>query len=154
MSKVKVNERNSFKTVIAETKIVKGETIIPLKGNKASTPDKYSLQISETEHLSPYSSDTSDPLSVWRFLNHSCSANSHIDLQKMALIALSDILPGEEVRFNYNTTELKIAAPFLCECNSGNCYGEIKGFGYLPKEEQKKLASYLAPHLKKIIELP
>lgn len=149
--KITVKELNSFKTVVANSPIGKGETIILFSGNRSAVANKYSLQISETEHLSPYSSDRDDPLSIWQFLNHSCSANCYIDYNKIALVALTDIKEGEEVRFNYNTTEFEIATPFICNCNSLNCYGEIKGFRYLPRAEQIKLTAYLAPHLKRIL---
>lgn len=138
--KIIVKEQDSFKTIVAKVKISKGETIILFTGNRSAVANKYSLQISETEHLSPYSADQNDLRSIWQFLNHSCSANSFIDFHNLALIALKDISEGEEVRFNYNTTELEIATPFICNCNSINCYGEIKGFKYLSKERKKSFS--------------
>lgn len=146
---IEVKSLNSFNTVVAKSNIAKGEIITNISGRTTLSPSKYSLQISKTEHLLPHSSDSKDPICIWRFLNHSCEPNSFIDIQRMTLIALTDIQKDEEVRFNYNTTEFEIATPFNCHCNSQNCYGKVKGFRYLSKEEQKKLALYLAPHFQK-----
>lgn len=148
-SKIKVKPLNYFNTVVANSNTAKGEIITEIRGELTESASKYSIQISETEHLLPFSSNPNDPVSTWRFLNHSCEPNSYIDLQKMVLIALTDIFEGEEVRFNYNTTEFEISSPFICNCKSINCYGKIKGFRHLSGEKQKILNPYIAPYLKK-----
>jgi len=147
--KIKVKSLDSFNTVIAKSYITKGEIITHISGQPAKKASKYSIQISTTEHLLPYSSDPNDPVSIWRFLNHSCEPNAFIDIEKMNLIAFVDIAENEEVRFNYNTTEFEIASPFNCNCNSLNCNGEIKGFKYLSEYNRKKLGKQIPAYLRK-----
>jgi SET domain len=147
--KIKVKSLNSFNTVVAKSKIARGEIITPLTGEAAPGASKYSIQISQTEHVLPYSPDPEDPTSFWRFLNHSCTPNSFIDVQKMALVALGAVAEGDEVRINYNTTEFEIASPFSCNCGALNCDGEIKGYRHLSRAKQQILNPYLAPYLKK-----
>lgn len=137
--KTKVVSKNSFYTVIALTTIQAGETILHIEGTFTDHPSKYSIQISKNKHLLPYSSDPDDPLSHWRFLNHSCDPNSFVDLIKMDVVALRTINKEEEVRFNYNLTEYDLATPFVCNCGEKNCLGEIKGFRYLSEQQLAQL---------------
>jgi hypothetical protein len=81
----------------------------------------------------------------WRFLNHSCDGNTRI--QGNCLIALRPICPGEEVTFNYNTTEYEMASPFTCHCGSPFCIGEIRGYKFLARSERERLQPLLSLHL-------
>jgi len=54
--------------------------------------------------------------------------------------ALRDIAPGEEVTFNYLTTESEMAAPFNCICGSANCFEFIQGRNFLTREQADRLA--------------
>ena len=148
--RTKVISINDFFTVIATETIERGEIIFPLAGNIVKQPSKYSIQINSAEHLLPYSNNPEDSSSIWRFMNHSCDPNTSFDIEKMVLVAIKNINPNEEVRFNYNTTEYEMASPFLCKCGSKNCYKEIKGFNYLSDIEKKDI-KYLAAHLKKML---
>ena len=152
MLNIKVIEKANHHTVYSTKKISKGENIIELEGIPQSFPSKYSLQIAEKKHLVPFSDSSEDERSFWRFLNHSCQPNSYFDLDKMTLIALREIHAGQEITYNYCTTEYDMASPFKCVCGSDVCYGEIKGFRYLPKAKQQELVGTLAPYLKKYCE--
>lgn len=148
MNKIKVSKKNNRFSVVALKNISKGEYILKLQGTISSVPDKYSIQIDAQKHLYPFSEDPQDESSFFRFLNHSCMSNSYFDIPNMALIALKNILPGEDVTFHYCTTEHEMAFPFQCLCGTVNCLKEIKGFRYLSAEIKKELFSQLAPHLK------
>ena len=151
ISKIVIGRKENFYAVCAKTKISVGDVILTLQGKIVSVPSKYTIQIAKDKHISPLTNNIKDEMSVWQFINHSCDANSYFDLSKMELIALSDILPGKEICFNYCTTEYDMAAPFCCECGSVNCYAEIKGFKYLTEEEINKLFTFLATHFKKYV---
>ncbi|MFH1004151.1 MAG: SET domain-containing protein-lysine N-methyltransferase [Bacteroidota bacterium] len=145
--KIVVVQKKNY-AVYSKIKISANDAILTLQGVPVSEPSKYTIQNAKDKHLSPFSNNIKDEMSVWQFLNHSCNANSYFDFHRMQLIALSNIPSGKEICFNYCTTEYDIVAPFRCECGSSNCYGEIKGLKYLTKEEIKKLQEFLAPHLK------
>jgi hypothetical protein len=86
------------------------------------------------------------------FLNHSCNPNCYIDFNGIRLTALRPIKAGEELTYNYNTTEYDLVnseAPsfFKCSCDSKDCYEIIKGFKYLKQKE--KIKPFLSPFLKK-----
>ncbi len=42
------------------------------------------------------------------FINHSCSPNTKLDLERRWFIAVKDILKSQEITFNYLTTEWDI----------------------------------------------
>ncbi|MBW2981976.1 SET domain-containing protein [Candidatus Woesearchaeota archaeon] len=115
-------------------------------GNDAETNPE-SLQINEDKFLE----------STMLFddnLNHSCDPNCYIDWDKLNLVALKDIKKGEELTFNYCTSDWDDAnlledCSFECKCGSKNCIGKMKGFRYLTFEQKKKIEKYLSPFLKK-----
>ena len=150
MNNVKVASKKNYFCVVATKKILKGEIILKLQGITSASPDKYSIQVGEQEHLLAFSEDPQDELSAFRFINHSCAPNSYFDIPNMSLIALKNIDMNEEIVYHYCTTEFEMASPFQCLCGNANCILEIKGFRYLSDEKKKSFFSQLAPHLKKI----
>jgi len=84
------------------------------------------------------------------FINHSCSPNIKLDVAKRWFIAIKDIKKNSEITFNYCTTEWDMrgyGTDFLCRCGSPKCYGHVRGFKYLTKEQRRKLKSMLSPFL-------
>ena len=125
--------------VIATQTVHAGGEVLEFIGELVDRPSKYSLQVGEDLHLL---APEGEP---WRYLNHSCDPNAR--MAGMKLLALRDIAPGDEVTFDYNTTEWAMATPFTCGC--GACDGRlIAGFSRLSPREQADLEPRLADHLK------
>lgn len=147
----KVKKKSGHFGVYAQKNIAEGETIITLKGVFKDFPSKYSIQVDAHIHLHPLHDNPHRDHSIWTSLNHNCIPNSYISTKDMTLKSLTEIAAGEEITFNYNSTEYDMAAPFNCDCKSKNCYGEIKGFKYLSPTRQTELSpiilEYLLPHL-------
>lgn len=61
-----------------------------------------------------------------RWINHSCEANCETidDEGKIWIAAVRDILPGEELTFNY-CYDLDEYMDHPCQCGSSNCVGYI-----------------------------
>lgn len=135
--------------VFAKIIIPKDTIILHLEGVVIQEPTKYSIQVDTHQHLEI--PENINPFSIsayhWKFLNHSCLPNGYFNMQDKTFRALKNILKGEEITFNYNTTEYKLATPFQCQCHSGNCYGEIKGFRFLSLKQQNEIQHLLVPHL-------
>lgn len=121
-----------------------------LKTLAQSTP--MSLQLSEDLFLT--SDGRFDDL-----VNHSCSPNCavHFNGLNIALVALTNIKPGEEITFNYNTTEWDLIqqsqvfgqpCSLTCRCGNTNCQGEINGFKYLPLQEKIRISHLVSPFLR------
>lgn len=56
-----------------------------------------------------------------RYTNHSCNPNTKVDQDGGLLVAISEIKEGEEITFNYKSSERKIVNPFRCFCGDRNC---------------------------------
>jgi SET domain-containing protein len=73
-----------------------------------------------------------------RFLNHSCSPNCEAEVMddRIWIIAHRDILPGEEVTFNYGF-DLEDYKNYPCRCGAPNCVGFIVAeefFGHVRRQ--------------------
>ena len=147
MTPIIVSQHGNSKTVTAARNIKSGEKILTLKGNIQSFPTKYSIQIGFNTHLIPISSNPLDTNSIWQYLNHSCSPNAYFNIENLTLLAKKNILKGQEINFNYNTTEYEMASPFTCYCQSANCLGTIKGYNYLSYTEKNKIADSTPQHI-------
>jgi hypothetical protein len=86
-------------------------------------------------------------------LNHSCNPNCFIAWSKVCLIASQDIKAGEELTYNYNTSEYDLLEDnndfsFMCKCGCENCVGIVKGFKYLTLKQKISFKDNLSPFLK------
>ncbi len=95
-------------------------------GSKAK-PCSHSIQTNVNEHI------MMDAPAI--LINHSCDPNVGVAMQlneggSYDFVALRDIQEGEELRFDYETTEYVVGAFEDCMCGADNCRGNIKGFKY------------------------
>ncbi len=74
------------------------------------------------------------------FINHSCDPNTGIR-DDIRLVALRDLRPGEEIRYDYSTTMDEDHWEMDCRCGSPKCRGVIRDFKWLPKELKLELMS-------------
>jgi SET domain-containing protein len=145
---IKKSRRNG-KGVYVKKHIKKGQLVISLaqSGTISSNVNasKKAIQIDADLYLDPKHH-------VWGFLNHSCEPNTMFDSENFQIFAIRDIMAGEEITYNYCTTEFDLLAKnehFSCRCGSKNCIGTISGFKHLPQELKVQLKPYLANYLKK-----
>ncbi|XP_055888108.1 uncharacterized protein LOC106075037 isoform X1 [Biomphalaria glabrata] len=70
---------------------------------------------------------------IGRYVNHSCKPNCEMQkwnvngLYRMVLFALRDILPGEELSYDYNFDPFNQETQQECRCGSSDCRGVIGG---------------------------
>ena len=103
----------------------KGEIILLLKGNHFPFPTRTSIQVGKDKHVENYEGG---------LINHNCNPNSNIltipDVEPAIVVANTTIFKGEEITFDYETTEVDMAKPFKC-----NCHGNwIRGKNYRYQE--------------------
>ncbi len=134
---------------IAMRTIESGERLYRLKGRLCDTPTRYSVQISKDKHIDMYEQIELEEILdgyPFHFINHSCEPNMY--LNKRAFHAARIIHRGEELTFNYNTSEYDMAEPFVCRCGSLFCSGWIRGFKYLSYLEAQRLLPILPDYLR------
>jgi uncharacterized protein len=116
--------------LFAKTRIPAGETIIEYTGERISKEESlrrcmegnnYIFSINEAFDL-----DGSIESNFARFINHSCAPNAEAQLEgdQVWIVALRDILPGEEISFNYGY-DLDDYREHPCQCGAVNCVGYI-----------------------------
>lgn len=138
---IEVRDHAGFKGVFALDYIAEDSVIFFLKGTVSTQPTRYTIQLNQNEHLNfPDIGKTNDDLDYcWQYLNHSCEPNGYMNTAELTFRALRDIEPGEEITFNYLTTESDMAVPFNCCCGSAICFGLIQGRNFLSPAQSKRL---------------
>ena len=139
---IEVRNNGGFKGIFAKETILKDSVIFRLKGTIAKTPTKYTIQLGIKQHLSfPTIRKPKDDIDYcWQYLNHCCEPNGYMNTSERTFRALRDIEPGEEITFNYLSTESEMAVPFNCICGSPNCFGFIQGRNFLTPAQATRLA--------------
>ncbi|MBX9851776.1 MAG: SET domain-containing protein [Cytophagaceae bacterium] len=137
--KFEVKESGSLgRGLFAKKKISKGERILEFTGpiifseqveKKPKDKNSYPLQIGTLEYI-----DLEEPGVL---ANHSCSPNAGIQNDRF-LVALEDILPGEEIVYDYSTTMDEDNWTLECKCGNANCRHIIGDFRHLPAEVRTK----------------
>jgi len=151
-ARVAVTRTGDHYLVVAAGAIDAGETILTVDGVLSPVPSRFSIQIARDQHVEP--GPGGDPVAMeryqWRFLNHSCAPSAY--LRGRALIALRPLQAGEEVTFDYHTTEWDMASPFACLCGARQCVGKVRGFKHLSPARKRRLRPWLAEHVRQLGE--
>ena len=125
MPEIEVREiRENVRGLFANQQIKKGNIILMLRGNKISKPTKTSIQIGDKQHIEDHKGG---------FINHHCNPNAEINVHldfmgsnptsrnetntTALVVAKKTISKGDEITFDYTTTEEKLASPFMCDCH-------------------------------------
>jgi uncharacterized protein len=141
--------------LIAREPIVRGEVLV-VWGGEAVTWDelmtfsdrdrRFSVQVEEQVFLAPVRRN----LEPGDFINHSCSPNAGMSGQ-IAIVAMRDISPGEEVCFDYAMTDSVPYDEFPCGCGAVNCRGRVTANDWKLPELQKAYKGYFSPYLQRLI---
>ena len=145
MTKVVLESSDAHgKGVFACAPIARGECIMTFSGTLFSRAqvdfDDYHLQVGEDLYLGP-SRGLDD------YVNHSCAPNSGFR-GGLDLVALRDILPGEEITWDYSTAiDEPDFAGFPCGCGASVCRGKVESFRHLPAIVRQRIRPWLLPYL-------
>lgn len=128
------------RAILCVKPLAEGEAVFDLTGRVVTEPSIYTLQIDAGVHLVPGDA-------AWAMMNHSCAPNCVIDIGRRRVLALRAIAPGEELTFNYLTTEWDMASPFPCRCGAAHCPGMIRGYRFLGAAQREAIGSHVARYL-------
>ena len=117
--------KKGMKGLFSNRTFNKGEIVLLLKGNHFPFPTRTSIQVGKDKHIENYEGG---------HINHHCNPNANIiiipDVEPALVVSNKSIFEGEEITFDYETTESEIAEPFQC-----NCLGNwIRGKNYRYQE--------------------
>lgn len=103
------------------------------------------IQVEESHFLVPR------PIGEGDYVNHSCNPNAGLSGQ-IALVAMRNIHPGEEVCFDYAMSDTLPYDEFACGCGAPNCRRKVTGNDWRLPELQKRYAGFFAPHVQRKID--
>ena len=106
---------------------------------------RLSVQIEEDLYLVTPNEGPAD------WVNHSCDPNAGL-VGQIVLVAMRDVRPGEEICFDYATTDGSPYDEFECGCGSALCRGHVSGDDWRKPELQARYAGHFAPYLQKRID--
>jgi hypothetical protein len=107
---------------------------------------RYSIQVEEDLYLvADWPPEPAD------FVNHSCEPNAGMSGQ-IALVAMRDIAPGEEVCFDYAMSDGTPYDEFDCNCGTPRCRGRVTGDDWSRPELWERYAGYFSPYLQRRID--
>lgn len=117
--------------VFAARDLLKGERILRFSGARLSFHEAvakgelqcYTLQVDSSQYV-----DLDLPGAL---VNHSCEPNAGV--RHLDLIALQNIVIGEEIRFDYSTTMDEDYWEMECRCGSLSCRKWVRDFKCLPR---------------------
>ncbi len=86
------------------------------------------------------------PVGLSREMNHSCDPNTWWS-GSTRLVARRDIGAGEEITYDYATTEVDHDFELNCDCGSARCRGRVTHRDYLDPAWQAQYGPNLPPHM-------
>jgi uncharacterized protein len=81
--------------------------------------------------------------------NHGCEPNCGVQGQ-IVLLTRREIAEGEELTFDYETTDLR-PAPFDCRCGADACRGRIDGSAWRDPDHRRRNRGWYAWHIERRI---
>ncbi|MCS6834928.1 MAG: SET domain-containing protein [Anaerolineae bacterium] len=143
--------------LVAVDLIREGEVVSRLEPNQPRYSLAAALRLSQEERdalLHDYYQCSADELvgetGDERFMNHSCDPNTWW-ADDDTMVARRDILPGEEVTYDYATTDVDLPFAMICRCGSSNCRGVVTYLDHLLPSWQARFGDHLPAHTKAAI---
>lgn len=99
-----------------------------------------SVQIGEDAYLVP------DELASGDHVNHSCEPNAGLRGDR-TVVAMRDIAPGEEITYDYATSDGSAYDEFACRCGAASCRGRVSGDDWRRPELQSRYRGWFSPYL-------
>lgn len=129
------------RSVVAARGFVEGATLTRFSGPRVdadqvpaslSGRDDRFVQIDRRAFMGP--SGRVDDL-----INHSCDPNAGLRFTSdgVFLVSIRPIAPGEEIAWDYSTTQADSGWRMACRCGSPQCRGVVRGFTSLPEDRQR-----------------
>lgn len=144
---------HGFGTFVREV-VFAGE-LLTLWGGQVMKPEHFfaldehlrsiSIQVEEDLYLVPIRTEDAD------YFNHSCNPNAGIT-GHAGLVAMRNIMPGEEISFDYAMSDGTPYDEFTCGCGAQNCRGRVTGNDWQIEELWERYNGYFSPYIQRRID--
>lgn len=152
--KVAKNEVIEGKGLVTTAFIPKGTVVSRLEPNQRMYRIDYVLGLSEEQQDAYmhycYQCDEDNIVCEdgdEKYMNHSCEPNTWWG-DNQTMIARRDILAGEEITYDYCTTEIDIPFEMACHCGAATCRAVISNTDYRRADWQAFFGEHLPSHTK------
>lgn len=88
-----------------------------------------------------------EDIGIGERINHSCDPNTGFT-SEMRLVAIRDILPGEQITMDYATCSSLESYRLICRCGAAQCRGIITGSDWKSPVLQRRLLAFYQPYLR------
>lgn len=131
-----------------EVVAVWGGRIVPEDIAAALPPQtrRYVVQVESDQYLAPL--ERIDPAEL---VNHCCQPNCGLSGQ-ITLVALRHIEPGEEITFDYATTDSSPFLEFECACVKKPCRNKVRADDWQRSDVQAANRGHFSPYLQRRID--
>jgi SET domain-containing protein len=109
--------------------------------------ERYAYQISEDTYTGR---KDGVPIDAADFTNHCCDPTTWF-INDTTMTARRDILPGEEITYDYATSETDEDFILVCGCGSPNCRKIIRGTDHLLPQVQEAYGNNMMKHTLRLI---
>jgi hypothetical protein len=107
---------------------------------------RYVVQVEEAQFLAPL-----EPIDAAELINHCCQPTCGL-VGQITLVALRRIQPGEEITFDYATTDSADFLGFPCRCAKAPCRGRVAADDWQRPDVQAANRGHFSPYLQRRIE--
>jgi|GEM_PF-1462816 len=130
---------------VARNDLLRGTIINVFRSPILSSPTMHTVMLDEATHVAPTEGA--------ECISHACDATNtriiiHEDRKGASFVVTEDVAAGEDLTFNYNTTEWDMNSPFTCQCAACKQKGfptVVRGFKHLSLEERSRIADEASP---------
>jgi len=152
--KIEARPNQNGKGIFACERIEQGEQVLVRGGEVMPrqvfdrlhpTLRSISVQIEEDLFLVPRT------IGPGEMVYHSCNPNAGL-VGQIALVALRDVEPGEEICFDYAMSDGSDYDEFECGCGQPNCRRRITGNDWRIPQLQERYRGHFSPYLQRRID--
>jgi hypothetical protein len=122
-------------------RVVNGSALVALPARLRAN----SIQIDDDAYLVP------PRLVAGDHVNHGCDPNAGLRGDR-TLVAMRDISAGEEISYDYATSDASDYDEFTCHCASAQCRGAVTGDDWRRADLRERYRGWFSPYLQRRID--
>lgn len=162
---VEVRQSHTSKEGTFAKDFIKKGTLIMVQGGRIVTGDQldtaeyepvwyHAFQVEKELYIVPFKTDDWLLDAIFK-VNHACDPSCGMH-GPIALVAMRDLQPGDEITFDYAMCDVDVEnenwEAMECNCGAAICRKTVSGHDWKDPELQAKYEGYFSPYVQKLIE--
>lgn len=135
--------------------VAAGATVIVFGGFPTGADQFRQLSADRQRHAIQIGDDVyhvgGEERSIGDFVNHSCDPTTHL-AGEITLIAARDLEAGEQITYDYATSDSTPYDEFECDCGSDRCRVKVTGEDWMNPTVQHQYRGSFSPYLQRRID--